>query len=514
MHALLRYGPRDDDPTPWSMPDALDYRRYPILFLDDEQALVETLRLNYEADFTVFSATAGSRALEVLASEPIAVLVTDQRMPEMSGLEVIQRALDLRPDLIPIVLTGYTDVETLVSAINLGRIYRYIPKPFDSRELRRALESAIETFHLTRENVRLSQDNARLLQELQAANERLTTENVYFRRRDAGAAEGGFGALLGQSAAMRHVIELGRRVLAAPTTVLIDGATGTGKELMARAIHLEGSRRDKLFVPLNCGAVAETLLPSELFGHRRGSFTGAVADKKGLFEVAHGGTLFLDEIAETSPAVQVHLLRVLQGGEITPVGAARPVKVDVRVIAATNRDLAAEVTAGRFREDLYFRLNVFRIHMPALRERREDIPILAEHFIAKHGRTLGHGAARIAPEALNVLTRLDFPGNIRELEHMIERALLLADPGEDLTEAELFDDRIAPSPGPAAAGPAGGAPSLQDEVTRFECERIALAIERCDGNRTHAARDLGMTYRGLLKKMQRYGLLAAGKRAE
>ncbi len=502
MRVALRYGPPGDDVSCWPMNTRLDYKHYPILFVDDEPPLLETLRLNYDRDFTVLGALGGPRALEIVATEPVAVLVADQRMPEMTGLDVIARALQLKPDLIPIILTGYTDVETLVGAINLGRIYRYIPKPFDSRELRMALESAIETFHLTRENARLAEENVRLLQDLQVANERLVVENGYFRRREA--EDGGFGAILGRSQAMQQVIALARRVLATPTTILIEGQTGTGKELMARAIHHEGSRRDELFVPQNCGAVSETLLASELFGHRRGSFTGAVADKKGLFEVADGGTLFLDEIAETSPAVQVHLLRVLQEGEIKPVGSGRPVKVDVRIIAATNRDLAAEVQQGRFREDLYFRLNVLRIRMPALRERREDIPLLVEHFLEKHSRAFGRRVAAIAPEAMDALTRLDFPGNVRELDHMIERAVLLCDPGGCITEAALFDDTAV-----AVTRVEGATISLQDDVARFECERIALAIERCDGNRTHAAKELGLTYRGLLKKMQRYGMLAA-----
>ncbi len=345
----------------------------------------------------------------------------------MTGVELIKRALDVKPDLIPIILTGYTDVETLVDAINLGRIYRYIPKPFDSRELRMALQSAIETFHLTRENVRLADENRRLVEDLRAANERLARENGYFKKREA--EESGFHTILGRSEAMRHVFALARRVLDTSTTILLEGPTGTGKELVARAIHHEGSRRDKLFVPQNCGALTETLLTSELFGHRRGSFTGAVADKKGLFEIADGGTLFLDEIAETSPAVQVHLLRVLQEGEIKPVGATRPTRVDVRVIAASNRDLAAEVQKGRFREDLYFRLNVFRIRIPPLHDRREDIPLLAEHFLEKHSRILGHHVAGMTAEAVDALTRLDYPGNVRELEHMIERAILLCEPG-------------------------------------------------------------------------------------
>ncbi len=502
MDTFLRYGP-STDPSSRAMSSVLDYKTYPILFVDDESPLIETLRLNYDTDFTVLGATSGSRALELIAREPVAVLVTDQRMPEMSGLEVIQRALDLKPDLIPIILTGYTDVETLVGAINLGRIHRYIPKPFDSRDLRMALESAIETFHLTRENIRLAQDNQRLLDDLRAINERLAAENGYFKRRDAG--ENGFGAMLGKSQALQQVIAMARRVIATTTTILIEGPTGTGKELMARAIHHEGPRRDRLFVPQNCGALTESLLTSELFGHRRGSFTGAVADKKGLFEIADGGTLFLDEIAETTPAVQVHLLRVLQEGEIKPVGAARPIKVDVRVLAATNRDLAAEVQAGRFREDLFFRLNVFRIRMPALRDRREDIPLLVQHFLAKHRRDLGERAGGITAEALAALMRLDFPGNIRELDHMVERATLLCDPGESITETELFEEAYAVAP-PRGEG---GAPSLQEEVTSFERERITIALDRCNGNRTHAAGELGLTYRGLLKKMQRFGMLSA-----
>jgi len=324
------------------------------------------------------------------------------------------------------------------------------------------------------------------------------------------AAESGFQTIVGRSQAIRHVIALARRVLATPTTVLLEGPTGTGKELIARAIHHEGVRRDKLFVPQNCGAVSDTLLASELFGHRRGSFTGAVSDKKGLFEIADGGTLFLDEIAETSPAVQVHLLRVLQEGEVKPVGSGRPVHVDVRVIAATNRDLAAEVQKGRFREDLYFRLNVFRIRLPPLRDRREDIPLLATHFLERHSREIGHPVAGIAPEAMDALTRLEFPGNVRELDHMLERAVLLCEPGGTVGVDELFDDPDAAGAVARVAGPS----SLRDDVDRFERERILLAIERCGDNKTHAARELGLTYRGLLKKMQRFGLLATGAKGE
>ncbi|MCC6848318.1 MAG: sigma 54-interacting transcriptional regulator [Deltaproteobacteria bacterium] len=305
--------------------------------------------------------------------------------------------------------------------------------------------------------------------------------------------------LVGISDAFRHVLALARRVVEVRTTVLLQGPSGTGKELLARMIHDQGPRRSASFVAVNCGAFADGLLTSELFGHRRGAFTGAVADRPGIFEVAAGGTVFLDEIAEASPSAQVHMLRVLQEGEIHPVGATHARRVDVRVIAATNRDLRQEVSRGRFREDLFFRLNVFPIRIPPLRERREDIPPLIEHFLRLHGERLDRRVAGIDRHALDALTRLDLPGNVRELSHVIERALLLCAPGGWLTTAELFDELVDLPPTEPPS-------SLEADVGRFERERIRLALDRCDGNRTHAARELGLTYRGLLKKMHRLGL--------
>ena len=324
---------------------------------------------------------------------------------------------------------------------------------------------------------------------------------VPLRARDPRAHDGstiGFGSILGVSPAIQDVIRLARRVVDSPTTVLLEGPTGSGKDLVARAIHHEGPRCDRPFVPVNCGAISETLITSELFGYRKGGFTGADDDRKGLFEVADGGTLFLDEISETSPALQVHLLRALQDGEIKPVGAARPVRVDVRVIAATNRDLTGAVRKGRFREDLYFRLNVFRIRIPALAERREDVALLARHFLRKHAPAHTPG---LDTETIEALTRCDFPGNVRELEHMIERAVLLAD-GDAIRPEDLVGPTIAARTPPASS-------SLEEELQRFERDRIVVALERCGGNRTHAASDLGVTYRGLLKKMHRHGLIAA-----
>jgi two-component system response regulator HupR/HoxA len=479
------------------VPEPVDYKAYPILIVDDERAIVATFTLNFEDDFTVFGATNGREAFEIVTREPIAVLVADQRMPDMHGVEVIRQSLEVRPDLVPIVLTGYTDMDALVRAVNLGRIFRYIAKPWDRDELELTIRRAIETVDLVRRNTTLMGENARLVTELQRANERLVQENRYLKSRDAGT----LGEILGRSPAIEAVRDRARRVAAsATTTVLIEGPTGTGKELLARSIHYEGPRAEKLFVAMNCGASTESLLESELFGYRKGAFTGAMADKKGLFEIADGGTIFLDEIGEASSAFQVQLLRVLQDGEIRPVGATRPVKVDVRVVAATNRDLKDEVEAGRFRADLYYRLAVMTLRVPPLTERREDIALLVDHFLARHCHGLGLATPKLTAGALAALRTHEFHGNVRELSNLVERALLLADPGEPITEAHLFDRHpAAPPPGENGEG------AFYDQVRAFERELIVQALARNDGSKTTAAKDLGVSYRWLLKLLKRHG---------
>jgi len=422
--------------------------------------------------------------------------VADQRMPGMLGIDVIRRALELRPRIAPIILTGYTDLDVLVDALNLGRVHRYLSKPWDSRELRLAITRAIESCHLAAENERLATENARLVEDLQRANATLAAQNMYLKAQHAQGAA--FSAIVGESPALAQALALARRVGKSDATVLLEGRSGTGKEMFAKAIHFESSRRDQLFVPVNCGGLTETLLESALFGHRKGAFTGASADRRGLFEMADGGTLFLDEVGEASRALQVVLLRVLQEGEVLPVGGTRPVKVDVRIIAATNKDLREEVARGAFREDLYFRLRVFPIALPTLRERAEDIPMLVSHFLAKHAAMLKRPSVPdVSPEALAILARQEFSGNVRELENLVQRALILADADEPLDTRHLLDLGLSSTSEPQDLG---------TELSRLERELISRAIDCAGGNKTRAAEQLGLTYRGLLKKIDRLGL--------
>ena len=465
----------------------MDYRQFLVLVVDDEPDILRAFAFNYGDDFQVLTAESGARGLALLETHEPAVIVADQRMPAMSGTDFLERSMVLRPDAVRIILTGYTDIDAIVQAINRSRIYRYVTKPWESEELRLTLRRAVEAFHLVREN-------GRLVEELRRANERLAAENAYLRESERPQE------IVGDSAAMHGVLELVARVTGSRSTVLIEGETGTGKELVARAIHAGGPRRDHLFVAVNCATLSEGLLESELFGHRRGAFTGATEDRKGLFEVASGGTLFLDEISETSPALQAKLLRVLQEGEVRPVGENRARMVDTRVIVATNRNLEDELKAGRFRDDLYYRLRVFPIRLPPLRERREDIPALARHLLGRLARQVKKPVAEPTEETLALLARYPFPGNVRELANELERAVLLAEPGAPITD-DLLSERLQ-----EAAGD-GAAPSLlQHRANAFEREQIEAALARASGVKTHAAEELGITYRGLLKKMKRLGM--------
>jgi two-component system response regulator HupR/HoxA len=456
-----------------------------ILIVDDEPRVLDALEAILAAEFRVLRAGHGEEALARLAAEPeVAVIVTDHRMPGMTGVELLRRSQELTPDAIRIVLTAYTDVDNLMEAINTGRIYHFVPKPWDPNELLLVVRRAAERWGLARENVRLRD-------ELEVAYNAL--------RRDAAAGRdkpASFDALVGANTGLRVAVDLARKVLDGDTTVLLLGETGTGKELFAHIIHANGPRRVKPFVAQSCGALPDSLLESELFGHTRGAFTGAVSERKGLFEEADGGTIFLDEVGETSPAMQLRLLRVLQEGELRRVGGGATRRVDVRVIAATNADLEADVAAGRFRRDLYYRLNVFPVRLPPLRERPGDIPALADHFLRQACRRARRAVPAVGAEALQLLQTYPWPGNVREMENELERAVALADTGRPLGPAHL-SERIA-----AGAGVGATVRTLNEAVEALKRRMIEDALHEC-GSKTRAAERLGLTRQSLQQMLRR-----------
>jgi two-component system response regulator HupR/HoxA len=466
---------------------------YKVLAVDDEQASLNAINRTLRKEFDVILSLNAQSALEALKKEKIAVLLADQRMPGITGVELFQKALQIQPNAVRILITGYTDIEATIQSINDGQIYYYINKPWEPDDLRLIVRRAAE-YH------QLLEDNKQLMAELKQANEMLQAENIILHKEAEKKYE--FDTLVGESKAMQEVFQLMRKVIPTDTTVLLVGETGTGKELIARAIHYNGPRKQKLFVAQNCSALPDTLLESELFGHLKGAFTGATRDKKGLFEIADGGTIFLDEIADTSPALQQRLLRVLQEGEIRPVGSEKTFQVNVRIISATNKNLEELIKAGNFREDLFYRLNVFPIRIPPLRERREDIPLLADHFLKKFQTKTGKKIQGIDREALNILMAANFPGNVRELENEIERAVTLANAGQiitpDLLSGSMKNEQslllsFLHHPG-----------TLKDITESIEKFYIQEKLKQNKGNITHTARDLGLSRVGLQKKIQRY----------
>ncbi len=446
--------------------------------------MLDALEAILAAEFRVLRAGRGEEALRILEAEETAVILTDYRMPGMTGVELLRRSQEIAPDAIRIVLTAYTDVDNLMEAINTGRIYHFIPKPWDPNELLVVVRRAAERYGL-------AQENARLKDELELACNALQREAAEVRERPLALEK-----LVGAQTGLRRAIELARRVLDSDTTVLLLGETGTGKELFARLIYENGPRRAAKFVAQNCGALPESLLESELFGHARGAFTGATGERKGLFEEADGGTIFLDEIGEMSPAMQLRLLRVLQEGEIRRVGTSSDRKVNVRVIAATNADLDADVEAGRFRKDLYYRLNVFPITLPPLRDRAQDVPALADYFLRVYRERARRAVPSISPDALRCLRAYPFPGNVRELENEIERAVALADDGRAIG-AEHLSDRIRV----AAETPATPL-TLNEAIERLKRRMIEDALREC-GSKTRAAERLGLSRQSLQQMLRR-----------
>jgi two-component system, NtrC family, response regulator AtoC len=483
----------------------LDLQRFPILVVDDEADNLDAFRFNFKRVFTIHTATGGEEALGVLKEHDVAVVITDQRMPKMTGLELLRAARPVRPDAVGIILTAYTDVDVLIEAINLGHIYRYITKPWDGKEVRGILQQAIERHHLVRENHRLE--------------DQLRQYTGYLNQEIHGRFD--FGAIVGESAALGEVLLKVEQVAPTASTVLLRGETGTGKELVAHAIHINSPRESGPFVRVNCAALAPGVLESELFGHEKGAFTGAIARRAGRFELANGGTLFLDEVGDLPMEVQIKLLRTLQEREFERVGGTETLKVDVRVVSATNRNLEQMISEGKFREDLYYRLNVFPIHLPPLRDRVGDIPRLVDHFVAKFSRLAGKGVRGFTAEALAMLQSYGWPGNVRELENVVERAIIVAK-GPEVSPSDLdFGRRAATSPpvmtAPTASASAvpvaalggqasGPARPLSARLLDEEKREIMAAIDRCSGNIAGAARALGINRSTLYYRLRKHGL--------
>jgi DNA-binding NtrC family response regulator len=416
-----------------------------------------------------------------IEAESFDLLITDLKMAPPDGLELLKFGKSVRPTMDVILMTAYATARTAVEAMQAGA-YDYLIKPFELDELRLRVDKLARSRELG-ENVRL-----------------LENENAVLRR-EAGVVSR-FDRMIGRSKSIRDVFDLAEKVGTTEATVLIRGESGTGKSLLARAIHAASPRRDGPLVTVNCGALPENLLESELFGHEKGAFTGAVAAKLGRFRTAAGGTVFLDEIGEMSPALQVKLLQVLEERTFYPVGGERPETADVRVIAATNRDLEEAIAEGEFREDLFYRLNVFPIAIPPLRARREDIPPLLDFFLSRYDR----GAGALTDEARARLLEYSFPGNVREMENLVERASILAGPGP--IGGEHFPSLL--SPRPRGAGSSGfTVPDIPDEglpLEALEKELIVKALEKAGGNKTRAAKLLGLTRRTLYSRLERYGL--------
>ena len=466
-----------------------------VLLVDDQVEVLHSLERLLKDQYQVFKANSGAAALDIMKETTIAILISDQRMPGMTGVEFLSKSIEIQPDTIRILITAYADIEASIAAVNQGQIYYYISKPWEPDELLLIVQKAEEQYKLV-------QENKTLTQQLKEINLQLKDENQILRQNIVHDVQ--FKDVIGQSPGMLKAYKLASKIVDTSTTVLLLGDTGTGKELLARAIHSSGNRKDQSFIAQNCGALPDTLLESELFGHVKGAFTGAIADKKGLFEQAEGGSVFLDEIGDTSPAMQLRLLRVLQEGEIKPVGSDKIKRVDVRVLAATNKDLELEVQEKRFREDLFYRLHVFPIHLPPLKERLEDLPDLMNHFIEKNCERLKKRVNGFTPEVLNLFRCYAWPGNIRELENEIERAVTLADTDKPLTP-DLLSHRFH-AMDPESESDSALDRTLKSQVEALEKKLILKALNGTKWNISKASETLGLSRMGLHKKLDRYQL--------
>ena len=450
-------------------------KNFRVLVVDDEESLREVLTIMLHREgYLVEAAQDGEQAIKRLRENNFDLVISDIKMPKVSGLELLSYIKEHQPETLVVMITAFSSTDDAVEAMKQGA-YDYITKPFQNEEIRLIVRNALEKHALKEENLALKRE----------LGERFS-----------------FGKLIGKSKRMQELYSLIERVAGSTASILVTGESGTGKELVAKAIHYNSPRRERPFVPINCGAIAENLLESELFGHEKGSFTGAVQQKQGLFEVAHGGTLFLDEIGELPISMQVKLLRVLQEGEIRRVGGTKDIPVDVRMVAATNKRLDQEVAAGHFREDLFFRLNVIHLDIPPLRERHEDVPLLAKHFIQKFTGT----NVQIDDRFMRLLVDYAWPGNVRELENVIERCAVL---GGGVFEVDMLPEQVrcsdSQSPCHLEGIPEEGM-DLDHFLGDIEKRLLLEALERCHGVRKQAAKLLGITFRSIRYRLAKYGL--------
>ncbi|MFW6147395.1 MAG: sigma-54-dependent transcriptional regulator [Thermodesulfobacteriota bacterium] len=450
-----------------------------ILVVDDELSMREFLDILLAKEgYTVSCAGSGEEACSILGRETFDLVITDIRMADIDGLGVLRKVKEMHPETLVILISAYATAETAVEAMKEGA-YDYIPKPFEVEEFKRIVREAIRTKEISRDR-----------------EEDHPEEGLHF------------GCLIGESPQMRKVYDLIRRVAETKTNILITGESGTGKELVARAIHEQSPRSEEPFVAINCAGIPETLIESELFGYKKGAFTGANADKGGFFEAADGGTVFFDEIGELSPAIQVKLLRVIQEKTFTRVGETRERGVDVRFISATNKSLEKEVMEGTFREDLFFRLNVIEISMPPLRERHGDLPILAQHFLGKYSKELGKDIKKLSAYAMDILGKYSFPGNIRELENIIERSVALESSNivlpQSLTLSNFKEARAREDRRRTDLGPDGL--KLDEVMTEIERDYLLKALEMAQGSRQRAADLLGISMRSLRYRLEKLNL--------
>lgn len=448
-----------------------------ILVVDDEQIIRESLGFILKKEgFEVEEAPNGGEALKKQDAKPFDLVITDIEMPEMRGMDLLAHIAKHTPETFVIIITAFGSVETAVQALRKGA-YDYVLKPIDFDDILHRVRKLLD--------------------------HRALAHEITFLRKELNRSYD-FDQIIGQSQSMKKVYQVIQRVAFTDGTVLITGKSGTGKELVARAIFANGLRRNRRFIPINCGAIVDTLFESELFGHKKGSFTGAISDKEGLLKVADGGTIFLDEVSEIPLHLQVKLLRAVEQKEITPVGMTDPLKIDVRFIASTNRDLRQEVEKGKFREDLFYRLNVIEINLPSLAERHEDIPILAQHFLENYRKQMGRPIQGFSNEAMQAILHHSWKGEVRELENIIERAVIFCD--GDMIQLDHLPEYVRPASSLSPFSLPKGRKSLRDVVKEFERHFILEVLTSKDGNKKAAADELSISLSSLYRKMDELGI--------